>query len=589
MNNKRNLPAWVEAVFFTMILGLALVLTFSYHSQKGLFNWRSGIWAERAGNYIFVPATLYFHWNLSECPPKMDERTGYGFVYDTKTGKIRTDQSCGLAIPLVPFFIGVHFITRFTGIPQDWGFAPIYHHMVNVAAVFYLLLGLFFLFRFLRKYFSDLVSMLTVFFLFAGTNLFYYSVCDGLMSHVYSFFLASAFLLFLKKYLDEGGKYLYFIVAAVALAMLVLIRPFSLILLLIPFILDIRTTGELKARMKPLFSFSRLPVMLLIIFIGYIPQFVYNHYLSRSYLVFAESGTYSNLLSPKLPALWFSTLNGLFLYTPLMILVIVGMVLMVIRKTVNAYTGIMLFILLSYVFASQNSWYSGCSFGQRLFIDFLPFLAVPFAFLLSSANEGGSKLRMGFVMFILVLFSWYNISMSFVYEGCFFGSSWDWNKFGKQLNSAGLLPSKPRFAYTNDYENSAIGRGAATTALVSRSGSYSLLFDPQHEFNSHFFEYPGNMVKDGKLSKVKVKFFMFKTSASETGALIICDISKDGQRVYYESRPMDVPMARTREWYALPINFDMPATIDPWSELKVYIWNKAGTTYYIDDLSIETE
>jgi len=589
MNNNRNLPAWIEVFFFTLILGMALVLTFSYHSQKGHFNWRSEIWADRAGNYIFVPATLYYHWNLSECPPKMDSRTGYGFVYDTVKGKIRTGQSCGLAIPLAPFFVGVHFITKFAGIPQDWGFAPIYHSMVNVAAAFYLVFGLFFLYRFLRKYFSAAVSMITVFFMFAGTNLFYYSVCDGLMTHVYSFFFASAFLLFLKKYFDERGKQLYFLIASVAIAMMVLIRPFSIILLVIPFVLDVRNAGEFKSRARLLFGFSRLPLMLIIIFVGYIPQFIYNHYLSGSYVVFAENGMYSNLLSPKFPGLWFSTINGLFLYTPLMILVIAGMVLMAIRKSANAWTGIILFILLSYIFASQTSWYSGCSFGQRLFIDFLPFFAAPFAFIIGGENQGGSKARTAFIILILVLFSWYNFRMSFAYEGCFFGSSWDWNKFGKTLNSAGLWPSKPGFAYTNDYENASMGNGSATTTLVSRSGSNSLVFDAQHEFNSHFFDYPGNMVKDGKLRKVKVKFYMFKTNSSETGALIVCDISKDGQRLFYDTRPLDVPMARTREWYAMPVNFDIPATIDPWSELKIYVWNKAKTTYYIDDLHIETE
>ena len=586
MRAKRILHGWFEPVFFILVLGISLSLTFNFHKQLGFFNWKSEIWADRAGYYIFLPATFYYHWDLKQCPPKMDEKTGFGFVYDYQHGKIRSDYSCGLAFPLAPFFVAVHFITRISGIPQDWGFAPVYHRTVNVAAVVYLILGMFLLFRFLRKYYNSLTSYLTVFFLLAGTNLFYYSISDTLMPHVYNFFLAALYIFFLKKYLDHPARYRYFLIACMALALLVLIQPVSPLLIIIVFMLDVRNRDELKTRLNMLFRYKHLPVLILILLLVYIPQLLYNHYVSGHYIWYSNDDSFANIFSPRLPELWFSTLNGLFLYTPLMILIIAGMIMMVRQKAVNAWISIFLFCILSYIFASRTCWYFGCSFGQRSFIDYLPVFALPFAFLIGSSTSGRKKLRTVFVAFLLLLFSWYNISLSYSCEKCFFGSTWDWNKYAGQLYKAKILPVKPFFAYKNDYENMALCNGGETTTLISRSGNHSLLFNPAHEFNSFFFEYPGNMVRNSVLTKLKVKLYAFKTSTSATDALIVCDISKDGQRLFYEARPLDVPMARTREWYAVPVNFDIPANLDPWSELKVYIWNKAKTTFYIDDLEI---
>ena len=86
-----------------------------------------------------------------------------------------------------PFFVGVHYITKIFHIPQDWAFAPVYHRMTDVAAVFYLILGLWFLRRFLLNYFGERTSFFTALFIFTGTNLFYYTMMDPVMPHVYSF------------------------------------------------------------------------------------------------------------------------------------------------------------------------------------------------------------------------------------------------------------------------------------------------------------------------------------------------------------------------------------------------------------------
>ncbi|MCF8229989.1 MAG: hypothetical protein K9J24_13665, partial [Bacteroidales bacterium] len=78
-------------------------------------------------------------------------------------------------------------------------FSPVYHWSLNVAAVFYLMAGMLLLGLFLKKHFRKLVVWLVLFSILAGTNLFYYSMDETGMSHVYSFFLFSLFLYLLQQ------------------------------------------------------------------------------------------------------------------------------------------------------------------------------------------------------------------------------------------------------------------------------------------------------------------------------------------------------------------------------------------------------
>ncbi|MCX6280894.1 MAG: hypothetical protein NTU51_02945 [Bacteroidetes bacterium] len=590
MEMEKKLPSWFETVFFIVILGLALFLSFNFHSGKGYFNWKSEIWSDRAGYYIYLPATFYYHWDLSKVPPKIDEKTGYGFRYDTVNHKILTDNTYGIALLLSPFFIGVHVITKVFHVPQDWAFAPVYHHMADFAAVFYLLLGLILLRRFLAHYVSNQASFLAVFFLFTGTGLFYYSVASTLMPPVYTFFLSAVFIFFLKKFLNESGKYLYFLIFSFVLSLEILISPAAALLLFVVFLMDVASLGQFKERVKKLLKPRCSLVFLLILVLVFCPQMAYWKYSSGAYFASKPNALwFTNLLSPHLPEVWFSTLNGLFIYAPLMFFMIGGMIMMIRKKAVNGWLNLGLFLFLSYLLSSWWCWYFGCSYGQPVFIGFLPLFGLPLAFLLQDKLSEKNHPQTILLITLMLFCSAYTSRLSYTYEECFFGSSWDWNQFGRMLNTAKILPVKPGYSYRNDFENGAMNNGASTTRLVSRSGDYSLLFDREHEYNVTYFEYLNNLKKASKPVKLQVTYRMFKTGSSATGAVIVCDIKKDGNQVYYESRPLDVPMSATRQWYAVPANFDIPATIDPWAEVRVYIWNKGKTTFYVDDLEINVE
>jgi len=52
-----------EGIFFLVLLIVSLFLTFHIHRNNGYFNWKSEIWADRAGYYIYLPAFFMYHFD----------------------------------------------------------------------------------------------------------------------------------------------------------------------------------------------------------------------------------------------------------------------------------------------------------------------------------------------------------------------------------------------------------------------------------------------------------------------------------------------------------------------------------------------
>jgi len=182
---KNRYIYWIGLVLF---FGVLLFLTFNKHSKSGYFNYHSEIWADKAGYYSYLPAALRFKFNPDNFPDSIDHKTGNGFNLDYKNKKVRTKYTYGVALLQLPFFCIADVLSNPLNFESN-GFSPIYHWCINVASIFYLMLGLIFLFLFLKTSFGTQTSFLVTISIFLGTNLFYYSIDETGMSHIYSFFL----------------------------------------------------------------------------------------------------------------------------------------------------------------------------------------------------------------------------------------------------------------------------------------------------------------------------------------------------------------------------------------------------------------
>jgi len=85
----------------------------------------------------------------------------------------------------------------------------------------------------------------------------------------------------------------------------------------------------------------------------------------------------------------FSYRKGLFVYTPVLLLALGGLIWLLHRR--EGYlliTWLGFFLLLTYVLSSWHAWWYGCSYGQRPFIDFYAAFFIPIALMLDRARLG---------------------------------------------------------------------------------------------------------------------------------------------------------------------------------------------------------
>ncbi len=581
--------SWLFDLIFFLMLGLiSLTISFNIHKAENIFSWKSEIWADRGGYYIYLPAFFMYKMDIKQAPETIDEKTGWGFTLDYKKNKIETKYTCGVAILVSPFFVTTHFISKVFHIPEDRGFSPLYHRMTDVAAICYLILGLLMLSRFLKYYFKKTICYLILLFVYFGTNLLYYTVDDPMMSHVYSFFLFSGFLLFFKKFLEEK-KYIFFLLLSLFMALIVLVRPTNLLIFSLFFLWDLHSWKDLQGRIKVFFKPVYCLSFLLIFFLVFLPQLLYWKYLHGSYLFYSYgSEGFSNWQHPKFPEIWFSTLNGLFLYSPLVLLFIAGIIVMIRKKMNNGILLLGLFMILSYVIASWSTWYYGCSFGQRSYVEYFSIFSVPFGFLLTGAIEKKKKLLNIFLLLLIPVFIYFNLRLMFHFEKCFFGSAWDWDLYTYQLEKAGLYKRFDKtFVFNNDFENVVLTGGNRISKTESKSGLQSIILNRDEEFCCKYIKHLWDFT-EGFPRKAVASIWIFNRNPLPTHALLVCSIEKEGVSLLWSAQPLD-PSLKTGQWSQVNASFDIPDGLESSTVVVFYVWNRMKTNFLVDDLSVKFE
>ena len=429
---KSKYLLWAVLTCFTAI---ALFLTFNKHSRAGCFNYHSEIWSDKAGYYVYLPAALKYGLNPDSFPDSIIQKTGNGFALDHKNKKVLTKYPCGVAMLQLPFYLLANTLAAPLHFEPD-GFSHIYNWSVDVAAVFYLVLGLFFMGAALKSRGGGRSAFLVPLALFLGTNLYYYALDESGMSHIYSFalFCSGLFLLQHTNYLKSGSR-LNILVLGVIGGLIVVVRPTNIIFLLSYFFLDCNSKTDLALRVKRLLQ----PAVFLPVILGFLaaitPQLLYWNYAYGSFFHYTYGNEGFNWLHPKLAETWFAPRCGLFLYTPLWLIIVAGLGWMIRQKEANGQFLAGLFLVISYVFASWYDWGFGCALGGRSYVEYLSVMSIPLASLFEKFRGGNRSIRVGFLMLMLAMVA-LNLKMTYSYDGCFAGlNDWDWPAYFRFIAS----------------------------------------------------------------------------------------------------------------------------------------------------------
>lgn len=387
----------------TLLLTALLLLAIANNISWGGEHWRTVLQADSKGYYAYLPAVFVqsdLEFGFIDEAEEIGSNPNLHFDYRTAVGGTYVNKYwCGTAVLQSPFFLVTHAAVAITG-GQTNGYGKPYVMAVCLAAITYALLGLWALAQVLATYgISRSVQSLVIVVLMFGTHLFYYTIVAPGMSHVYSFALMTLFFLHGRRYMFLPNTRSLLAMGAI-LGLIMLVRPVNgLGVLALFFLAD--TGPRLIAGIASLKSFglAALGAMTLaLVIIGIQPV---TYFLGAGVFWFdSYAGDRFNWTDPHMLDILFSYKKGLFLYTPICFVSLVGLAFLAKRSRLAFIAWAGFFVVLVYVLSSWWSWWYGGSFSSRPFVEYLPLFAIPLGLAIQHLTNG---LRKGYVTLVVLL------------------------------------------------------------------------------------------------------------------------------------------------------------------------------------------
>ena len=384
-----------------------IMIIVSSNLNWGKNHWKRIIGADAKGYYAWLPAVFIYHdlnfgfFDEIEKEKYYDENLYYDYraYWNDKT---ISKYYCGTAVAQLPFFLAAHSLSHLPGYDSD-GYSKPYPVLINLAAVFYLLIGLVYLNKILRVYqINDKLRAVVLIAVSFGTNIFYYTVVEPGMSHIYSFAFISMFIWYGLKYFS-GNKSKYIFILAALTGIIILIRPVNGIIL---FVLPFLAKNKKQFINGSVFLFKNKTTLVSAVILGlFVPfiQLVIYKISTGSFFVYSYINEGFDFLHPHLLDILFSYKKGLFVYTPLLFISLWGGYYMWKKNKYEFYSLFMFLILLTWVLSSWSNWWYGGSFSSRAYLEYIPLFAILLGITLANLKKPFYRRTYLGLVFVLVI------------------------------------------------------------------------------------------------------------------------------------------------------------------------------------------
>lgn len=363
---------------FLLIAGMVFIIYSEYHNRK------SGIIPE-----VIKSDALFYHEYIATYL--------YGAEpYVPREQKPVIKYTMGMAFTYLPGVALGYVISEIKGLDHNYGRNYVYQHVLYYLGLLYSLIGLYFLIKILKQWFSESFSIFITSIIFLGTNLYYYVRLEPLMTHAVGFALVASFIYFTLQFI-KSPDWKNCLALAFSLGILTLIRPTNLVIVLFPLVFLVTN--------KNLFSFitrnlKYLLGILIVIGLLFIPQLLYWHTYTGEWLYYSYRHEKFFWNKPAILQVLISFRKGWFIYTPLMILALPGAFICY-QRNKPVFWAILIFSIVNiYIISCWWCWWYGGSFGMRPMIDSYALFAIWIAYFFDYLVK---KSRIVFVSAIIVV------------------------------------------------------------------------------------------------------------------------------------------------------------------------------------------
>ena len=347
----------------------------------------------------------------------------------------------GVAWFYIPGFVAGHITAKLTGHNAD-GFSPPYRFFLQLGGIIFMIIALVMLRNLLLLWFSDAVAAATVALTAFGTSLYYYGTLESTYSHIYSFFLVVLVIRETIRFYDRPNRYTPAIIGfAVGLA--TLIRPSNIIIGMVFLLWNVGGKEDLIARYRMFLKrYNEIAVIALFFLLPWIPQLLYWKAITGEWFYYSYQDERFFFLNPHFIKGLFSFRKGLFIYSPVVLVMWSGIFLLQ-GKLKKLRPLLLLFTLINtWIIFSWWCWWYGGSYGQRPFIDTLGLYAIPLAAAIDYLSKAGRKLKYPAYILLLLLLSHGIFQTAQYYHGSI---HWDSMTKAAWVDSFGRLDPSDRF------------------------------------------------------------------------------------------------------------------------------------------------
>ena len=446
-----------------------------------------------------------------------------------------------------------------------------------------------------------------------GTNYLNQASVGNLLSHNFLFTLVAALVWFTIKW-HEKQKTLYIILIGGLSGMITLIRPNEGVCLIIPVLWGIYNKESLKEKIR-LIRKNKLQILVAAccFIIILLPQFYYWKKYAGSFIFYSypNPGEGLDLLSPHISNFLFSFRKGWFVYTPIIIMPVIGLYFLL-KKQKQIFWPIFIYSLVSIYLVSSWTcwWYAGGCYSQRAIISLYVLLAIPFGFLIKRINELKfyKKTTIYLILFfflILNIFQFWQFNKDILkHDGM--TAKYYFSILGKTKvpdNAADMLlvdrsvTGIERMTNPEKFNKKIIGIYDFATVNSSNrdhyirdsfdSTRYCLVMDSSLSFS------PGLTIKYKNITgeyyawiRATVEYKYSKDYKEENSLLVITFDHKGGSYKYFTGSLSYSDSTKTI-WNKTTFDYQTPEVRSVNDELKVYVWHRGKNRVYIKNLIVE--
>jgi hypothetical protein len=587
----------------------AAVLVFGIVTQLMLRPWSTPITWDGFGYHLYLPL-IFVHQDLGMVDPGIipgifeQYRPSDTFyqAHLAPTGHMVIRYTPGLALLHLPGFLIAHIVAHSGTYPAD-GLSLPYQLAATTTAMSFLLVGLWALLRVLHRYFKPTTAYLTAALILYGTNLMDQAVEQQMMTHLYSFALYSLLLLTTARFHERPGANRAFATGLV-LGVLVLVRPTNALAVLIPLLWPMPgmgiadklrwVWGEQRSMLLAALAGAIPPVLLLLgYWRAYSGDWLYDSY--------QNPGEGLDLFYPHIHKFLFSFRKGWFIYTPIMLVALAGLLFLRRGAVKRLCFSLLLFLFtFIYVVSSWTLWYYPGGFGQRAAVDIYPIMALGLGAVVEHVLNGSAWRKWAALAGFALLVALLQFQIMQQRWGVRPADRLTWSYYWSSFLDKAPDPTKAHLMLyerpTTQVNELPAGHGPVQGATWSQptpdlqglapdgSPAHVLSIDTPY---SPAFKLPYREITKADHAWLVVSGSVLIADSSAMEGCIVAHMDHGGAYGYRAWDLRTIPGIRPGEWTPFRFVYLTPVPRRPWDPLVTYAWHRGGSVFWAKEFQVE--